>query len=64
MTDELDDDTPLASLGPEWAKVDCQECDFKREATGTIASRDLIERAQKHANRMGHAVSVEHANAR
>ena len=58
--------TITAELGEEWAKASCTGpgCDRQWEGRGTLAARRVIDRAQKHSNRTGHVIDLQHANAR
>lgn len=70
----LGESTPAAELGEEWVEAKCQgreletggheDCDRSWSARGTLNSRQALKRAQKHADRTGHRVDVQHANAR
>lgn len=56
--------SPSRPLPPEWMEATCEGCEMKWKATGTIDSRRKIELAQKHADRTGHRIDLQHANAR
>lgn len=51
-------------LPPEWMKAECEGCEMKWSATGTLESRRKVELAQAHATRLGHRIDLQWANRR
>jgi len=49
---------------PEALTARCEGCDRTWQANGTLQARDALKRAQKHANRTGHRIDIDHHNPR